>query len=297
MKKLFPVLYTFLLLAGCSGGVYPPTKIAKVNGTELAYAEAGQGVPVIFVHGASSDTRVWETQRNAIAGHYRFIAYSLRYHEPNRWQDDGKLYGVQTHAEDLAAFIKLLNVGPVHLVGHSYGGAIVAQVALDHPELVKTITLEEAGIGSLLAESPDGKTLTEEFSKVVATAKDTVKSGDSIEALRNFVDYILGEKGGFVTLPPSIIDMFKANAKTLGPQLGALPPPTINCAKAGTIKAPTLILNGEHTIVRYKVINSVLKRCIPNNESIAIPEADHMVQLRNPNAFNEALLAFLVKRP
>jgi len=201
--------------------VYPPDKVAKVNGTELAYTVAGQGVPVVFVHGGWNDTRAWATQRDAIAGHYRFIAYSLRYHEPNKWQDDGKQYNVQTHVEDLAALIKSLNMGPVHLAGHSYGGGIAARVALANPELVKTLILEEAFIPSLL-DSPDGKAAAGDLFKVIPSVQEAVKGGNPVEATRLFMDSVLGEKGGFDKLPPSVSDMLKANAKTMGPLLAGL---------------------------------------------------------------------------
>ena len=112
---------------------------------------------MVFVHGANVDYRYWEPQRAAIAEKYHFIAYSLRYHEPNRWQDDGSNYSVQTHVADLTAFIQSLNSGPVHLVGLSYGGAIAANVAIDHPELVKTLTLADATAASLIADSPEAK--------------------------------------------------------------------------------------------------------------------------------------------
>lgn len=287
-----------VLVTACSGmAVYPPDKVAKVNGTELAYTDAGQGVPVVFVHGALGDTRDWATQRGAIAGNYRFIAYSLRYHEPNKWRDDGKQYSVQTHVEDLAAFIKALNAGPVHLVGHSYGGHIAARVALVHPELVKTLILDEAAIPSLV-NSPEGKAAVADFYKVVPSVKSAVKDGNSVEATRLYVDAVLGEQGGFDMLPPTVIDMLKANAKTVGPLLAGPPPaPPIDCARAGTISPPTLVLGGERSIAFFRYINEELARCIPGSERVTIPGADHMMQLRNPKGFNDALLAFVAKHP
>ncbi|GAB7522516.1 alpha/beta fold hydrolase [Paraburkholderia sp. 2C] len=147
-----------LLVASRSASLYPPDKTALVNGTSLAYAEAGSGPTVVFVHGAWADTRAWATQRDAISTRYRFVAYSMRYHRPNplppdQLQKDNQ-YSVATHATDLAAFIKSLNVGPVHVVAHSYGGQVAAQLAVEHPELVKTLMLEEPSIYTVLDGSP-----------------------------------------------------------------------------------------------------------------------------------------------
>src|SRR5947209_19225920 len=100
----------------------PQTRQLSVNGVELSYIEQGTGAPVVFVHGAFSDLRFWEPQRQAIAQQYRFIAYTYRYHGTAPWPDAGQDYSAATHAADLAAFIRELNAGPVHLVTLSYGG-------------------------------------------------------------------------------------------------------------------------------------------------------------------------------
>jgi len=182
MRRLFPSLFMLLLIAGCSlMAISPAPKVAKANGTELAYVEAGQSTPVVFVHGTVSDYRYWEPQRAAIAERHRFVAYSLRYHEPNRWQDDGAQYSVQTHVDDLAAFIQSLNAGPVHLVGHSYGGDVAIRVALSHPELVKTLTLVEPGIWTLAVESPEGKTALNGVVKIIPTIQERIKADHALE--------------------------------------------------------------------------------------------------------------------
>jgi pimeloyl-ACP methyl ester carboxylesterase len=94
-------------------------KEIEVNGVRLSYVEQGSGEPVVFVHGAFSDLRVWEPVKEEVAKRYRFIAYTQRYHGVGAWKDDGKEYSTATHADDLAKFITSLNVEPVHLVGRS----------------------------------------------------------------------------------------------------------------------------------------------------------------------------------
>lgn len=89
-------------------------KKLAVNGTELAYVEDGRGDTVVFVHGTSGDWRNWEVMRPMIADKYRFVALSRRYHYPNTRSDDGEKNTLDQHVEDLAAFIRALNVGKVH---------------------------------------------------------------------------------------------------------------------------------------------------------------------------------------
>jgi pimeloyl-ACP methyl ester carboxylesterase len=63
----------------------PQTHQLSVNGVELSYIEQGTGAPVVFVHGAFSDVRFWEPQREVIAKQHRFIAYNYRYHGTDPW--------------------------------------------------------------------------------------------------------------------------------------------------------------------------------------------------------------------
>ena len=133
---------TAALLAACQtspGSAPSSVKYMAANGARLPYVEQGQGTPVVFVHGAVSDHRTWERQRDVVSANYRAISYTQRYFGTEPWDKSGPKFGEQTHADDLAAFIRGLNVGPVHLVSWSYGGHITLLVALNSPELVKSV--------------------------------------------------------------------------------------------------------------------------------------------------------------
>ena len=90
-------------------------KRLAANGVDLAYVEEGIGDTVVFVHGAAGDWRTWDALRPLIAENYHYVALSRRYHHPNAWLDDGRNYSVMQHVEDVAAFIRALNVGKVHM--------------------------------------------------------------------------------------------------------------------------------------------------------------------------------------
>src|SRR5262245_12953842 len=131
---LFPVILAILILscndnAGKPGTVsenaqtaVPEVKSVFVNGDSLHYIDIGKGDPVVFVHGTLDDYRVWQMEMDTFAKNHRVIAYSRRYAYPNKQViNDSADYSVSIHAKDLAEFIRSLNLGPVHLVGHSYG--------------------------------------------------------------------------------------------------------------------------------------------------------------------------------
>jgi pimeloyl-ACP methyl ester carboxylesterase len=167
------------LLAEAQGTL--ETRHLRVNGVDLSYIEQGTDAPVVFVHGAVADLRFWEPQREAIARQHRFIAYTYRYHGTAPWPDDGKQYSAAAHAADLAAFIRGLNAGPVHLVGLSYGGSLAALVATEHADLLRSLSLVEAGLFSLVADAPEAKPALDEWNKGLEPALAALKAGDAAQ--------------------------------------------------------------------------------------------------------------------
>lgn len=114
----------------------------------IEYHEDGEGIPVVFSHGAGSDLRFWEQQRRAFAEKYRFVAYSRRSFGSSEAGPDGGA-SADDHADDLVALIRHLQAGPVHLVGFSAATALLA--ALAAPDFLRTLTIVEPNVPSLEA--------------------------------------------------------------------------------------------------------------------------------------------------
>jgi pimeloyl-ACP methyl ester carboxylesterase len=271
----------------------PQTRQLRANGTELSYVEQGTGAPIVFVHGAVADLRFWEPQRDAVAKQNRFVAYTFRYHGAAPWTDEGKQYSAATHAADLGAFIGALKSGPVHLVGLSYGGLLAALVAVKQPELIRTLTLAEPAVFSILADLPEGKPALESWMKGAAPIYEALKKGDNIQATKLLSGLVNGEPPeNFEKLPPALRQMLLDNARTL-PLLFAAPPESVTCDALRTIKAPTLVIRGANTPLIFSKTNEVVARCIPGSESIAIPAASHVMSQQNPQGFNRMVLDFI----
>jgi pimeloyl-ACP methyl ester carboxylesterase len=116
-----------------SGQVVQPLAL-HVRGAELHYVEQGTGEPLILLHGGQGDYRSWAPQMAALSPHFRVISYSRRYHYPNHNPLTATNHSAYAEAEDLAAVIRTLGLGPVHLVGTSIGAATALVLALQHPE-------------------------------------------------------------------------------------------------------------------------------------------------------------------
>ena len=271
----------------------PSAGRVHVKGVDLVHVEQGGGVPVVFAHGAVGDHRFWEPQREAFAKGHRFVAITYRYHGTGAWPDEGQSYSPKTHAADLAAFIAALNAGPVHLVGLSYGGALAAMVASTEPHLVRTLTLAEPGLFSLLADTEEGKGVLEGWTRDVATIGDALKEGDAVSATKQLVEVVTGhpvEK--YDELPAPLRRILLDNARTL-PLLLAASPEMVSCAALAGIKAPTLIVRGERTPQVFVKTNEMVARCIPGSRTGVVPDASHAMSFDNPSGFNQVVLAFI----
>jgi pimeloyl-ACP methyl ester carboxylesterase len=271
----------------------PVAKQMTVNDVSLPYIEQGQGAPVIFVHGAFSDQRAWEPQREAVARRFRFIAYTQRYFGANSWPDQGEHYSQVTHAADLAAFIRQLNVGPVYLVGRSYGGTVAVRVALQHPELVRAVFVQEPTIAAAAVADPDVQAILKKERGGMAPAREAAKAGKADEATRLFADWTNGQPGGFDALPPETRSMHLDNGRTVALHFAAAPPPKLSCADLGQLKRPLAITYGELTRPFFKILAETAHNCVPGSEFVLIPGARHAATAQNPAAFNNALLTFL----
>jgi non-heme chloroperoxidase len=165
------------------------------NGITLHYVEAGQGTPVIFVHGSLSDGGYWADQIGPFAEHYRAIAYSRRYNYPNI-NPAGPGYSAVVDAEDLAAFINALHLPKVVVIGHSYGALTALFLAVKHPELVGALVLAEPPAISLLAhlsgdKAQTGKAMFEDIQKgMVAPMRQAFRRGDRNAGIAAFIDYV-----------------------------------------------------------------------------------------------------------
>jgi non-heme chloroperoxidase len=156
-RLLLTVCAFSLALPQAPGKPQSEIPLHSVQGRDvtLHYVSVGRGQPVVMVHGGLEDYRAWVAQLAPLASsHYRAIAYSRRYNFPNRnGTRAAPSYSAQVDADDLAMLIQKLHLGPVHLVGHSYGGLAALLFATEHPQLVRSLTLSEPPVFSWVEES------------------------------------------------------------------------------------------------------------------------------------------------
>lgn len=288
-----------LLLAGCQTMGHLPTSLMqvkqmRVNGVDLAYVEEGRGETVVFVHGAFGDWRNWEGMRPAIAERYRFVSLSLRYHYPNAWPDNGENYSVAQHVEDVAQFIRKLDVGRVHLVGNSFGGRLVGYVALKYPELLRSVVMGEPSI--IAPASVEGKAAGAEIGKDTAKSVEAAKAGDHKQAVILLYNAVVNDPDAFRKAPLASQQRVLDSARTLSPYWARPTTLPTTCEQLGSLKVPALVVRGENTRASFRYGNETLLTCLPKNTATAvIPGAPHTWYDANPDAGARAILAFIAQ--
>lgn len=127
----------------------PAFQFAEIDGIRVRYARRGpeQGVPVLFLHGFGGDLNNWLFNLDAVAARAPAVALDL----PAHGQSSARLPGtsIAALADFVLKFIDAAGLaGPVHLVGHSMGGAVAIQIALKNPARVASLSLvSPAGLG------------------------------------------------------------------------------------------------------------------------------------------------------
>jgi pimeloyl-ACP methyl ester carboxylesterase len=270
-----------------------PIKV-KVGDVELHYIEIGKGQPLILLHGGQGDLRSWPKQMEVFAAKYRVISYSRRYHYPNVNPLTSNNHSALTDAADLAGFIKALKLGPVHLVGTSYGAFTALAFAMDHPGLVRSMVLAEPPVLQWATTTPRGAGLYREFMMTIhLPAGKAFASGDDEAAMRIFIDRFDGP-GTFDSLPGARRRAIMQNAPFFKAVASSSDPfPNLPRSKAKRLTMPVLLVRGAATRDLDELVLEELGRTIPHAQKVTIPNAGHNSPRQNPGAFNGAVLTFL----
>ncbi|HWP42601.1 MAG TPA: alpha/beta hydrolase, partial [Blastocatellia bacterium] len=290
------VLLLCMVATGQEGSQSPSADVkhVEVNGARLAYIERGSGTPVVFVHGAISDYRTWAAQLEPFSKRYRVISYSRRYHYPNTRPEADADYSRSVHAADLAAFLRALGLGRAHLVGHSYGGSVAALVAMEHPELVRSLVLGDPSLFAVL-QTQEAKAHLSAQRETLSAVLAPLKEKKDEQAIRLFLKGVIGADV-LDSLPAASRGVIMDNVGTLGPMLATyFDPNRLDCDRARGIETPTLLLTGEFSPKIYGQVVGALDRCMPNAEVSILARASHGLQLERPKEFNEVVLSFLEK--
>ena len=266
-------------------------KTIQVNGQELAYVEAGQGEPLILVHGNGTDLRNWSKQIDEFGKHYRVIAYSRRCHYPNACTGREDDYTYAQHAKDLLALMDALKIQKARVVGHSYGASVVGIAATMGPERFTSIVLVEPNFRKLLPQIQADQAQYSQNQIDAMMRKMFLKQHNLEGALHTYADWV--RTGYWDQMDPVTKQSMLDNGKAMIAYTAHGEAPEFTCETAKKLTMPMLVVYGEESPPNNRIISSTLAECATAAKRAVIPNAMHTMHRQNPEAFNKAVLEFL----
>ena len=225
------------------------------------------------------------------------IAYDLPGHGRSAdWDKRGDLQAVS-----MAMAVDLMQDQaqgqPVDVIGHSFGGTVALRLAVERPDLVRSLVLiEPVFVAALLADRPDLKDPYDLHMGDYATA---LQAGDMTAAARAFSD-VWGDGRAWDVLPEAQkqamikrIHLIMEGAPSIYDDAAGL----LSGGRLDRIKAPLLLMEGGESPIYIAAINTALARRIAQAERLIVPGAGHMLPITHPQAVAEAVRAFLQRGP
>jgi pimeloyl-ACP methyl ester carboxylesterase len=265
-----------------------------INGARVAYAETGSGEAVLLLHSTASSSAQWRSLTEALQAGCHVLAPDLYgYGETDQWPG----YSPFALADEAALVNAVLppGHGPIHLVGHSYGGAVALRFAMQHPERLRSLTLIEPVAFHLLRDDaldPANRHLLLEVMEVAALVSKAAVSGDYWSATARFVDYWNGD-GAWMQTKAELRTALARRIPKVALDFWATTTESTPRAAYRQIAVPTLVLRGTESPPSTRRIAELVADVLPKGRLQTIDGAGHMLPLTHRDAVNAAVVEHL----
>ncbi len=242
----------------------------RVNGIELYYETYGTGHPLILLHGNGGSIHSMRYQIPELSKYFKVIAVDSR--AQGRSTDTNTPLTFTLMASDMAGLLDSLHIDSAYVVGWSDGGIIGLRLALDYPRKVEKLVADGANF------VPDSTALPESTLKAMATSSFSKLSRSQRERIIKY-------------------SFFPKRAGIIFDQLNELDlkHPHFTLAQLHSIKTPTLVMAGDHDLIKLQQTIKLFKN-LPHAYLCIIPGAHHnLLQTRHKLA-NRIIIDFF-ERP
>lgn len=251
---------------------------------------------VVLLHSSTASARQWLGLMAMLPAHWRAIAVELHGHGAQApWQEPRPLQLADEAALVDAALARAgvsAGAAPVHLVGHSYGGAVALKYATLQPRRVASLAVYEPVLFAWLF----GTAVRGAAAQAVALAAGEVQrhlaAGDYDAAGRHFIDYWAGP-ASWQALPAERRAAIAARMPAVAQQFGALFAEPLAAADLSRLALPMQFLSGEQTVASTRQIATYLRRALPYAEHATVPAAGHLGPITHPMEVNRRVWSFL----
>ncbi len=258
----------------------------ETGGLTVAYRRVGQGPPLVLVHGAAEDGRVWEPQLAGLAREFTVVAWD----EPGagRSSDVPDGFCLADYADALAALLRALGHSPAHVAGVSWGGTVLLELYRRHPGLVATLILVDTYAGW------KGSLPEDEVRARVAGARAMLAAPED--------EFDPTLPGLFAADPPAefvpLLAAIAADVRpaTLGHELAIMAETDLSVVLS-QITVPTLLIWGQQDVRSPLRVARQFEEAIPDSRLVVIEGAGHLCLLERPEQFNDAVREFCLAHP
>jgi len=283
------------------------TRFIDVKGIRTRYLEAGSGEPLLLLHGGHpglhSTANVWDLNIDLLARDFHVFAIDkIGCGFTDNPKDDGD-YTVGSGIRHASDFLKTMKIKAAHVAGHSRGGFQACRLALEHPELVKTLTIVDSGTLVLRTAPMSIYEANDTEAPQISDPRERFrrKLGDYSFSTAHLTDGFVDGLLKIATLPKSKEAAAKMEAglkDRFREDLIARQEETHEWIKAGRLRAPTLIVWGfNDPAARLEPSGLDTMRLIlpavPRSQMCILNQAGHFCFREQPEAFVAAVTDFI----
>ena len=251
---------------------------------------SGEGSPeprdtLICLHCSASSGRQWKALADSLASDVTVLTPDLLGYGRTPWPAGAPL-SLDDEVDHLAPLITA-QAGRIHLLGHSYGGAVALQIALRWPDRIKSLTLYEPVRFRLLLDSPAMTPLAYEVIRLARSVQRMAGPAPADAAAR-FVDYWSGD-GAWAKISPARRQALALRMPKVGAEFTAALEDGARDVDYARLRMPVRLLGGDRSPAPVRVILERLAHLVPNVDRVTLTGLGHMGPIEAPERIALAL--------
>lgn len=270
-------------------------RFARVDQRDIHYIDEGTGQPLVLLHGWGFDHSAWRPMIDRLRSRYRVIAVDVRGH--GRSQGAASAYRMKDLSSDLFGLLAELNLpkAPV-LIGHSLGGSIVQQFAVDHPLVARALVIMDSDLNPPINRLLMG-TVTRISSFVMRLAARLLGGKRSLglySPLLNVATYSSGWRKAHSDLVMEAAHKFlDNNVPDLTRSLVAWGTRPDLADALVSVSSPTLLIRGSKDLIVTEAKMSALSRALPGARRSVVEGSGHAIISEQPDAVVAMIDSFI----
>jgi pimeloyl-ACP methyl ester carboxylesterase len=271
---------------------------AALDGVALEYEVRGVGEPVVLIHLAPYADSFLPLMDQPGLARYQLVRYRRRAYGSSAPQA-GRVT-IPENARDLADLLRFLGIRRAHLVGHSYGGLVGLQLALDRPDLAGSVVLMEPALRTAALRGNLAGPAVEDLNRRMSVGFKRYRDGDREGAVGGFLGATFGP-GYREQLERVLPGWWNQTVRTadafFGAEVPELPVWEFGASQARRVTAPVLSVRGSSSDPAFAVFEQLLREWFPQLETVEITGVDHRLHLQDPERVAVALAEFFTRHP